>query len=59
MHNMEKCGREKDGLKGARYARIAAGDLRLAPPFSPASMLRHVVYASLLHFGVETAWHQT
>jgi hypothetical protein len=27
----------------------------LPPPFSPAPMLRHVVYASLLHFGVETA----
>src|SRR5208337_2442383 len=47
---------EKDGLKGARYARIAAGDLRpLPPPFSPAPMLHHVVYASLLHFGVESA----
>jgi hypothetical protein len=47
---------EKDGLKGARYARIAAGDLPPLPPlFSPAPMLRHVVYASLLHFGVETA----
>jgi hypothetical protein len=34
MHNMEKCGREKDGLKGARYVRIAAGDLRPCPrPF--------------------------
>src|SRR5665811_647498 len=47
---------EKDGPKGARYARIAAGDLRPCPrPFCPAPMLRHVVYASLLHFGVETA----
>ena len=56
MHNMEKCGRGKDGLKGARYARIAAGDLRPCPrPFSPAPMLHHVVYASLLHFGVESA----
>jgi hypothetical protein len=27
----------------------------LPPPFSPAPILRHVVYASLLHFGVETA----
>src|ERR1019366_3938388 len=27
----------------------------LPPPFSSAPMLRHVVYASLLHFEVETA----
>jgi len=27
----------------------------LPPPFSPAPMLHHVVYASLLHFGVESA----
>jgi hypothetical protein len=47
---------EKDGLKGARYARIAAGDFRPCPrPFSPAPVLHHVVYASQLHFGVESA----
>ena len=27
----------------------------MPPPFSPAPILRHVVYASLLHVGVETA----
>jgi hypothetical protein len=31
----------------------------LPPPFFPAPMLRHVVYASLLHFGVETAKEKT
>src|SRR5271156_6549914 len=28
----EKCGWLKEGRKGARYARIAAGDLRRCPP---------------------------
>ena len=42
------------GLKGARCARIASGDKPLTPPFIHRS-LRHAVYASLLHFGVETA----
>src|SRR5208282_1552464 len=57
MHNMEKCGRGKGrpqgcSLRSHRRRRLAP----LPPPFSPAPMLRHVVYASLLHFGVETAW---
>src|ERR1019366_3150879 len=56
MHNMEKCGRGKGrpqgcSLRSHRRRRLAP----LPPPFSPAPMLRHVVYASLLHFGVETA----
>ena len=58
MHNMEKCGRGKGrpqgcSLRSHRRRRLAP----LPPPFSPAPMLRHVVYASLLHFGVETAVH--
>src|SRR5208282_1439829 len=56
MHNMEKCGRGKGrpqgcSLRSHRRRRLAP----LPPPFSPAPMLHHVVYASLLHFGVETA----
>ena len=56
MHNMEKCGSGKGrpqgcSLRSHRRRRLAP----LPPPFSPAPMLRHVVYASLLHFGVETA----
>src|ERR1019366_7985419 len=56
MHNMEKCGRGKGrpqgcSLRSHRRRRLAP----LPPPFSPAPMLRHVVYASLLHFGVESA----
>jgi len=51
-----KCGRGKGrpqgcSLRSHRRRRLAP----LPPPFSPAPMLRHVVYASLLHFGVETA----
>src|ERR1019366_7429325 len=56
MHNMEKCGRGKGrpqgcSLRSHRRRRLAP----LPPPFSSAPMLRHVVYASLLHFEVETA----
>jgi hypothetical protein len=55
MHNMEKCGRGKGrpqgSLRSHRRRRLAP----LPPPFSPAPMLHHVVYASLLHFGVESA----
>ena len=56
MHNMEKCGRGKGrpqgcSLRSHRRRRLAP----LPPPFSPAPMLRQVIYASLLHFGVETA----
>ena len=52
MHNMEKCGWGKGrpqgcSLRSHRRRRLAP----LPPPFSPAPMLRHVVYASLLHFG--------
>ena len=58
MHNMEKCGWGKGrpqgcSLRSHRRRRLAP--LPLPPPFSPAPMLRHVVYASLLHFGVESA----
>src|ERR1019366_10413389 len=58
MHNMEKCGRGKrrpqgGSLRSHRRPRLAP----LPPPLSPAPMLRHVVYASLLHFGVESAAH--
>jgi hypothetical protein len=56
MHNMEKCGwgtgrPQRCSLRSHRRRRLAP----LPPPFLPAPMLRHVVYASLLHFGVETA----
>jgi len=56
MHNMEKCGWGKGrpqgcSLRSHRRRRLAP----LTPSFSPAPMLRHVVHASLLHFGVETA----
>src|ERR1019366_1676505 len=59
MHNMEKCGwgtgrPQGCSLRSHRRRRLAP----LPPPFLPAPMLRHVVYASLLHFGVETANHK-
>src|ERR1019366_7785918 len=60
MHNMEKCGWGTGrppgcSLRSHRRRRLAP----LPPPFLPAPMLRHVVYASLLHFGVETAYQKT
>ena len=43
-----------DGLKGVRCAPIASGDKPLTPS-ALSTTLSQAVYASLLHFGVETA----
>jgi len=54
-HNMKSVAGEKDGLRVLATC-IAAGELcALPPPFPQPLCSAHVVYASLLHFGVETA----